>query len=104
MFLCTVFNMRATLHGAVTLPKDVVRQEANRANNERQHAWRQRRRLWSAARAATRARGEEETPSKPESSRDDDEEEDEDEEEGEITPMTPSFHSPPHEDLTSLTW
>jgi hypothetical protein len=48
--------------------------------------------------------GEEETPSKPESSRDDDEEEDEDEEEGEITPMTPSFHSPPHEDLTSLTW
>jgi hypothetical protein len=48
--------------------------------------------------------GGEETPSKPESSRDDDEEEDEDEEEGEITPMTPSFHSPPHEDLTSLTW
>jgi hypothetical protein len=79
----------------VTLPEDVVRQESNRADNERQQA---RRQLWSATRAAARARGEE-TPSELESSGDGDEEEDEDEEEGEITP---SPHSPPHEDLPSL--
>jgi hypothetical protein len=84
-------------HG-VTLHEDVARREANRADNERKQAWRQRRWLWSAARGAVRARGKE-TPSKPESSRDGDEEEDEHEEEGEITP---SPHSSPPEDLPSL--
>jgi hypothetical protein len=81
----------------VTLPEDAARWETNRAENERQQAQRQRRRLWSATRAATRAWGEE-TPSEPESSGDDDEEEDEDEEEGEITHSP----SPPPEDLPSL--
>jgi hypothetical protein len=82
----------------VTLHEDVARREANRADNERKQAWRQRRWLWSAARGVVRARGKE-TPSKPESSRDGDEEEDEHEEEGEITP---SPHSSPLEDLPSL--
>jgi hypothetical protein len=78
----------------VTLPKDVVRWEANCANNERQRARKQRRQLWSATRVTARMRGEE-TPSEPESSGDFDVE-DEDNEEGEITP---SSHSPPLVDL-----
>jgi hypothetical protein len=81
----------------VTLPEDVVRREANGADNERRQAWKQRRWFRSAARMAVRARGEE-TPSKTESLGDDDEEEDVDEEEGEITP---SPHAPPLEDLPS---
>jgi hypothetical protein len=43
----------------VTLPEDVARREANRVDNERQRAWKQRRWPWSAARAAMRVRGEE---------------------------------------------
>jgi hypothetical protein len=62
----------------VTLPEDVVWQEANYADNERQQAWRQRRRLQSTARTVARAHREE-TPSEPESSGDDDVEEGEDE-------------------------
>jgi hypothetical protein len=57
-----------------TLPEDSVRREANCANNERWHAWKQRRWLRSAAQAVVRAQGEE-TLSKSESSRDDEEEE-----------------------------
>jgi hypothetical protein len=83
--------------GGPTLPEDVVWQEANYADNERQQAWRQRRRLQSAARTVARAHREE-TPSEPESSGDDDVEEGEDEEEEEITP---SPQSPP-KNLPSL--
>jgi hypothetical protein len=88
---------RSTPRG-FTLHEDVAWREANRANNERQQAQKQRRRLRIATRMATRARGEE-TLFKPESSGDDDDEEDKDEEEGEITPST---HSLPHED--PLAW
>jgi hypothetical protein len=84
----------------VTLPEDAVRQETNRAKNERQQAQRQRRRLQSAVRAVARAQGGGGTPSEPESSGDDDDEEDEDEEEGEITPSPPPL--PPPKDLPSL--
>jgi hypothetical protein len=73
------------------LPKDVARQEANHADNERCHAQRQRRQVRSTARATATARGEQ-TPSVSESIGDNDEEEDEDEEEGEIIS---SPHSPP---------
>jgi hypothetical protein len=79
----------------VTLPEDVARQESNHTDNERQLEWRQRRRLWSAARVTTRSRGEE-APSKSESSRDGDQEEDEDEEEGEITPSHCLLETSPH--------
>jgi hypothetical protein len=72
----------------VTLPEDVVRQEANIVYSEQLQARRQRRWDWSAAWAAVRLRGQE-TPSEPESSGGDNEEEDEGEEEGEVTP-------PPH--------
>jgi hypothetical protein len=51
----------------VTLPEDVVRREANRADNERQRARKQRRQLRSAAQASMRAHGEE-TPSESRSS------------------------------------
>jgi hypothetical protein len=88
------------MHGAprvVALPEDVVRREANHADNERQQAQRQRRQLWSTARAAAWAQGEK-TPSEPESSGDDVEEEDEDEE---VVSIIPSPHSPPLEDLPS---
>jgi hypothetical protein len=37
------------------LPEGVVRQEANRADNERHQAWGQRRQLWSAGRVAVKA-------------------------------------------------
>jgi hypothetical protein len=84
----------------VTLPEDAVRQETNRAKNERQQAQRQRRRLQSAVRAVARAQGGGGTPSEPESSGDDDDEEDEDEEEGEITSSPPNL--PPPKDLPSL--
>jgi hypothetical protein len=67
----------------VTLPEDAARQEANRADNERRHARKQRRWLRSAAQAATRA-WVEETPSESETSGDDEEEVDDDDEEGEI--------------------
>jgi hypothetical protein len=65
----------------VTLPKDSVRREANRAKNKRRHARKQGRWLKSATWAAVRAQGEE-AISKSESSGDDEEDEDEDEEEG----------------------
>jgi hypothetical protein len=77
------------------LPKDVARQEANHADNERCHAQRQRRQVRSTARATATARGEQ-TPSVSESIGDNDEEEDEDEEEGEIIS---SPHSPPPPNL-----
>jgi hypothetical protein len=51
----------------VTLPKDVARCEANRANNEWLRALRQWRQAWSAAQVATFSLGEE-TPSEPKSS------------------------------------
>jgi hypothetical protein len=51
--------MSKTAHGGggggFTLPKDAARQEANHVDNERQHAWGQRRQLWSAARSAAGA-------------------------------------------------
>jgi hypothetical protein len=74
-----------------TLPEDVVRREANRANSERLRARRQRKRAWTAARTAVRA-WVQETPSELESLGGGDEEE------GEVTPPP---HSPPHEDLPS---
>jgi hypothetical protein len=89
----------------VTLPKDVARWEASRADNERQQVRRQRKWLWSTTRAVAKActggggGGLEETFSKPESSGDDDEVDDEDKEEGEITP---SPHSPPPKDVPSI--
>jgi hypothetical protein len=83
----------------VTLPEDVARQEANRANNEWLWARRQRRPAWSTTRVAMRARGEK-TPSELESLGGGDEEEDKDEEEGEGEVTRPP-HSPPSEDLTS---
>jgi hypothetical protein len=43
----------------VTMPKDVARQETNRADNERHHAWNQRRRVRSTSQAVARAQGEE---------------------------------------------
>jgi hypothetical protein len=52
----------------ITLPVDMTRQEANHANNEWLRVQRQRRRAWSAAQAAVRARGEE-YPFEPESLR-----------------------------------
>jgi hypothetical protein len=70
-----------------------VSQEANRADNERQQARKQRRWLRSTSQTTARARREE-TPSEPESSGDEDEDK-----EGEITP---SPHSLPPEDLPSL--
>jgi hypothetical protein len=82
----------------VTIPKDVVIQEAKRAYSERLRAQRQRRWDWSTAPMAARAWGEE-TPSEPESSGGDNEEEDEGREEGEVTPPP---HSPPSKDLPSL--
>jgi hypothetical protein len=75
-----------------------VRWEANSVHSEWLCAQRQRRRAWSATRAAARERGED-TPSEPESSGADDEEEDKDMEEAEVTPPP---HSPPLEDLPSL--
>jgi hypothetical protein len=53
--------------GGVTLPEEVVRWEANRADNEWGQARKQRWQLRSAAQNAVRAWGEE-TPSVPESS------------------------------------
>jgi hypothetical protein len=82
----------------VTLPEDVVGREANLVYSKQMQAWRQRRRDWSAAWAAARARGQE-TPSEPESSGGDNEEDDKDGEEGEVTPPP---HSPLPEDLPSL--
>jgi hypothetical protein len=41
----------------VTVPKDVATREANRINNERLWAWKQRKWAWSAAWVATRASG-----------------------------------------------
>jgi hypothetical protein len=81
-----------------TLLEDVVRWEANRVYSEWLQARNQRRREWCAARAATRAWGED-TPSEPESSGGEDEEEDKDGEEEEVTPPP---HSPPCEALPSL--
>jgi hypothetical protein len=75
---------RSALWG-VTLPEDVVRQEAKRVYSEQLWTQRQRRWAWSATRAVARTPGED-TPSEPESSGGDDEEEDEDAEEGEVTP------------------
>jgi hypothetical protein len=73
---------RSTPQG-VTLPKDAVRWEANRVYSEWLQAQRQKRRDWSTARVAARARGGgEETPSEPESPG----------KEGEVTPPP---HSPP---------
>jgi hypothetical protein len=82
----------------VTLPKDVVRREANNTNNKQLWVRRQRRHSWSAAWAAARARGEE-TPFELESLGGDDEEADEDKEEGEVTPPP---HSLPPEDFPSF--
>jgi hypothetical protein len=45
----------------VTLPEDVARREAKRADNGRQCAWKWRRWLRHAARAVVRAQGEETT-------------------------------------------
>jgi hypothetical protein len=75
-----------------------VRREANGTHGEWLQVWRQRRRALSAARAAARVWGED-TPFELKSSGGDDEEEDEDEEEGEVTPP---LHSPPPENLPSL--
>jgi hypothetical protein len=55
-----------------------MRQEANHDNNERLRVQRQRRRAWSAAQAAVRARGEE-YPFEPESLRGGNEENEDDE-------------------------
>jgi hypothetical protein len=82
----------------VTLPEDVVSQEANCADNERQQTRKQRRWLRSTSRTTARARREE-TPSEPESSGDEEEEDEDEDKEGEITP---SPHSLPPEDLPSL--
>jgi hypothetical protein len=65
----------------VTLPKDMVRWEANHVYSDWLRAPRQKRWAWSAARATVRAWGED-TPSESESSRGDNKEEDEDREEG----------------------
>jgi hypothetical protein len=78
----------------VTLHEDVVRKEANHANNKWLWARRQRSWAWSTARAAMRERGEE-SPFEAKPSRGGDKE-DEDEEMGEVTPPT---HSPLPEDL-----
>jgi hypothetical protein len=77
---------------SVTLPKDVVRQEANRVYSEWLWAWRQRRRSWSTARARIQAW-------KECLSRAVLIEVDEDREEGEVTPPP---HSPLPEDLAAL--
>jgi hypothetical protein len=81
----------------VTLPKDVVRWEANGAYSEQLLVQRQRRQDWSATHVAVRAWGEE-TLAEPKSSRGDDKKEDEDGE-GEVTPPP---HSLPPEDLPPL--
>jgi hypothetical protein len=54
VFMRRVLGVCVATHGGVTLPEDVVKQEANHANNKRQHAQKQRRRLRSAARTAAR--------------------------------------------------
>jgi anti-sigma-K factor RskA len=46
--------MSVVRHGAVTLPEDVARCEANHANNKQLWARKQRKRVWSVARAAVR--------------------------------------------------
>jgi hypothetical protein len=79
----------------VTLPKDAVRQEANRIYNDWLWEQRQRRWAWSTAWSAMRSR-EEESPFEPESLGGGVEEEDEDEEAGVVT-LPP--HSPRPEDL-----
>jgi hypothetical protein len=81
--------VRSALWG-VTLPKDVMRLEANRVDNERRQSQGKKvasEHHWDGCKGTG-----EETPSKPESSGDDDVEENENEEEGEITP---SHQSPP---------
>jgi hypothetical protein len=76
------------------MPEDVARQETNRADNERQHAWNQRRRVRRTSQAVVRAQGEE-TLSEL-GSLGADEEEGEDEEQWEIIF---SSHSPFPESL-----
>jgi hypothetical protein len=85
-----VLRLGAASHDSLRDPEDATRQEANRVHNERQQAWRLRRRVQSATQATMRARGEE-TPPKPESSGDGNEEEEDDEE----REVTPSPHSLP---------
>jgi hypothetical protein len=38
VFMRRVLGVCVATHGGVTLPEDVVKQEANHANNKRQHA------------------------------------------------------------------
>jgi hypothetical protein len=75
-----------------------MRCKANHVYSEWLRAWRQRRRAWSAARAAAREWWED-TPFEPESSGGDNEEEDENIEEGVVTPP---HHSTLPEDIPSL--
>jgi hypothetical protein len=85
LLLCAGSWVHAQRPVGVILPEDSARQEANRANNERWHARKQRRLLRSAARATVRAWGEE-TPSESKSSAD--------EEEGEVI-SSPRAPPPP---------
>jgi hypothetical protein len=94
VFMRRVLGVCAVTHG-VTLPENVARRKANRANNERQCTRQQRRRPRSTAWVAVRVRGEE-TLSESRSSGADGEE-GEDEEVGEIisSPRSPSPQKPP---------